>query len=61
MSGTGQKVYVVGGGGGEWVLKATLVFIFGPRLGLWLPPRPKLNNYENPESIKSWFDELMPP
>ena len=27
---------MVGGGGGGWVLKATLVFIFGPR--------PKLNN-----------------
>ena len=41
MSGTGT---VVGDGG--WVLKATLVFIFGPNLQtktlLW--PRPKLNN-----------------
>ena len=32
--GTGQKVYSGGGGGRVVVLKATLVFIFGPRLGL---------------------------
>ena len=49
MSGTGQKVYCGGGGwvggGGGWVLKATLVFIFGPNLKTktLLQPRPKLN------------------
>ena len=48
MSGTGQKVYCGGGGGGwRWVLKATLVFIFGPNLKTktLLQHRPKLNNY----------------
>ena len=41
-----KKFSVVGGGGGGWWwLKATLVFIFAPRLGLWLRPRPKLNNF----------------
>ena len=36
MSGTGQKVSCGGGGWWCWweVLKATLMFIFGPRLGL---------------------------
>ena len=38
MSGTDQKLSVVVGG---LVLKATLVFIFGPNLR----PGPKLNNY----------------
>ena len=33
-----KKFIVVGGR-----MKATLVFIFGPRLGLWLWPRPNLN------------------
>ena len=48
MSGTGQKVYCGSSGGWGWVLKATLVFIFGPNLKTktLLRPRPKLNKME---------------
>ena len=38
-------------GGGGWVLKATLVFCFGPSLKLWFWPRPKLNNIPDMENI----------
>ena len=36
------------------VLKATLVFIFGPRLGLWLRPGPRLN--KNKYKIIGYFN-----